>query len=624
MSSPLFETSQQSRRSPSSSPSPSSGKFWSQFQPGGPAMPVCPVGIPTMTVEGARMGEFNARELLKGTNKHMSEADESYWAATIAHAVALQQYNSDYALHVESLQKTEAQRHAESSQLLLSQSSQRARPSQLSPHVPPHVPPQLPAERPEPEPMEQDFLEELKEEPHGEPYGEPHGASSQPPFGVEGVQLEAQEQAQALVIAETVALEVQAHQPVALQEVAMEAASDGADVCMHDTGDGHISAQPEREVEREVEREAEPQAEPQSRSLAPLLLEAVPLAPAPFPLLGLTLQAVPSVTDIIQQQIDSTEELLRKALQDEVAARKAGSSSSDRQAIQLAAKALQQAKAQKPSAPSKGRPAMQAKGLKRPKSDSSPSPPPKKKLKATVGSDTAKKALQGAVGGSLQGMDQVEDSGESQQPFKKKHQKQKKTPQGGGAAPPRLREFPLPQETAHVIEKLAPLDPSPLLKEKYVLYRQNEIRMPKPEGRSCCFDAFCAATGTTLSRARVKKLRAGKETDMVPENCMATLKPNPFRLVKKDCTWRHLIEECKEGIHIVRFSFIDYVTEKVDKHFIAVDCWRGLIMDDGEARPIPFLGRTGKKMMKRLQGASMERAWTVLCASHLVHLTHYV
>jgi hypothetical protein len=593
------------------------------------------------------MGEFNARELLKGTgtNKPMSEADERYWAATIAHAVALQQYNSDYALHVENLQKTESQRHAESSQLLHSQSSQRTRPSQ----PPAQLPAQLPAEREEPEPMEQDFLEEIKEEPHGEL----DGASSQPPFGVERVQLEAQKQAQALETAEAVALEVQAHQPQALQEleVALEAASDVADVRMHDAGNGHLSAQAEREVEPQVEREAEPQpepqvereVEPQSGFSAPLLPEAVPLAPSPFPLLGLTLQEVPSVSDIIQQQIDSTEELLRKALEDEVAARKAGgSSSSDRQAIQLAAKALQQAKAQKPSssssssfsssAPSKGRPAVQAKGLKglkrlkRPKSDSSPSPPSKKKkkLKTTVGSDTAKKALQGAVGGTLQSMDEAEDSEHSQKPFKKKHHKYKKPPQAGGAAPPRLREFPLPQETAHVIEKLVPLDPSPLLKEKYVLYRQNEIKMPKPEGRSCVFDAFCAATGATLSRARVKRLRTGKEADPVPENCMATLKPNPFRLVNKQCTWRDLIEKYKEGIYIVRFSFIDYVTEKVDKHFIAVDCWRGLIMDDGEARPIPFLGRTGKKMMKRLQGASMERVWTVLCASHLVHLTHYV
>ena len=91
-----------------------------------------------MTVEGARMGEFNARELLKGTgtNKPMSEADERYWAATIAHAVALQQYNSDYALHVENLQKTESQRHAESSQLLHSQSSQRTRPSQPPAQLP--------------------------------------------------------------------------------------------------------------------------------------------------------------------------------------------------------------------------------------------------------------------------------------------------------------------------------------------------------------------------------------------------------------------------------------------------------------------------------------------------------
>jgi len=350
-------------------------------------------------------------------------------------------------------------------------------------------------------------------------------------------------------------------------------------------------------------------------------------SPTVLPLLGLNSQAVASIEEILQEQIEFNEGLLRKALLEEAAQRKGASSSSDhdRQAIQNAAKALQMAKSQKPSAPCKTRPAVQGKvfkGSKRPNPLENAAPPNKKQK-------VAEKTSPGTVGGMLQSMDHVEDDSGTEdasqgKPQKKKKHVKQKNKQGGGAAPPRLREFPLPQETAHVIEKLVPLDPSPLLKEKYVLYRQNEIKMPKPEGRSCCFDAFCAATGATLSRARVKKHRAGKETDMVPENCMATLKPNPFRLIKKVCTWRHLIEECKEGIYIVRFSFIDYITEKVDKHFIAVDCWRGLIMDDGEARPIPFLGRTGKKMMKRLHGASLERVWTVLCASHLVHLTHYV
>ena len=309
--------------------------------------------------------------------------------------------------------------------------------------------------------------------------------------------------------------------------------------------------------------------------------------------------------DILQEQIASTELLLRKALEEQAALRKTGLSSIDRQAIQNAVKAVQRPKALPSALKVKARPAVQTKGTKRDSSQVRASPPPAKKQKPTQGMDH---------------VDQVEAPVDSP----KKHAKEKKKKQGGGAAPPRMCEFPTPQEVAHVVEQLVPLDPSPLLTEKYTLYRQNEIWMPKPEGRSCCFDAFSAATGAKLSRARVKKHRAGKETDLVPENCMKTFKPNPFRLVKKDCTWRHLIEECKEGIYIVRFSFMDFVTQKIDKHFIAVDCWRSLIMDDGEARPIPFLGRTGKQMMKRLQGASLERVWTVFVASHLVHLTHYV
>jgi hypothetical protein len=63
----------------------------------------------------------------------------------------------------------------------------------------------------------------------------------------------------------------------------------------------------------------------------------------------------------------------------------------------------------------------------------------------------------------------------------------------------------------------------------------------------------------------------------------------PYKFVrwgKSINSWKTLIA-AKKGIFVARLNFLDAQGE-LDKHFVMVDCWRGLIVDGAEPHPIPF------------------------------------
>jgi hypothetical protein len=166
--------------------------------------------------------------------------------------------------------------------------------------------------------------------------------------------------------------------------------------------------------------------------------------------------------------------------------------------------------------------------------------------------------------------------------------------------------------------------------QDYIPYRTNALHNQYTDGRMCIMDACNSAMGRSMLRAAlIKRAHFGRKQttdgDCGVPDVMEQLKreKSPFRFERSKLTWPIMTQEAKEGIYVVRLNFIDGNNAQ-DKHFLVVDCWRRLILDNAERSPIPFAGHTAKALMKRIQCAAFEKAWQCMVRSFRLKETLYV
>jgi hypothetical protein len=207
---------------------------------------------------------------------------------------------------------------------------------------------------------------------------------------------------------------------------------------------------------------------------------------------------------------------------------------------------------------------------------------------------------------------------------------------GGGAQPPRTDVVKTPEELEALasIAVLAPLgDPNPAA-DGFMPHRTNELFLRTTDGRHCALDAGHSAMGAEWLRPtnvkRAKSDRNGLVRAPGRDCCIADVysairderAPHRFDRRKNIDSWANLIS-LTEGIFVALLSFNDS-DGKTDKHFVTVDCWRRLILDNAEAQPIPFAGRTAKQLKRRIQCAALERTWQCMVQSSRLSETTYV
>jgi len=210
----------------------------------------------------------------------------------------------------------------------------------------------------------------------------------------------------------------------------------------------------------------------------------------------------------------------------------------------------------------------------------------------------------------------------------KKKKKNKPKTIGGGAQKQREVSGPPP-----FIAKLYALEePIALDKNGLIPFRTNDIYNHYSDGRMCATDAGNSAVGEHLARpTNVKRARFARTKNPSADCAVADFswvvrsEKHPFSFpIKKQLTWKTLISEVRQGIYICRLNFIDGVTGKLDKHFLVVDCWRQIVLDNAEKYPIPFAGMTPKQLMKRLECARYEKIHQCMVLASRVEETKYV
>jgi hypothetical protein len=135
-----------------------------------------------------------------------------------------------------------------------------------------------------------------------------------------------------------------------------------------------------------------------------------------------------------------------------------------------------------------------------------------------------------------------------------------------------------------------------------------------------------ALQDTTLRAANVKRARS----DTARDCCMADVEralhlaklPFCFTRRRAIASWAALLKQTG-GIYVALLSFLR-PDNKVDKHYVGVDCWRGLIFDNCEKTPIPFAGRSSKELMKRIECAALERVWQCMVLQSRTQETEYI
>jgi hypothetical protein len=201
---------------------------------------------------------------------------------------------------------------------------------------------------------------------------------------------------------------------------------------------------------------------------------------------------------------------------------------------------------------------------------------------------------------------------------KRRQWTRRKTSQGGGGQTQRDVQ-PTELELQH---PLTLLEPSMLVggQRGFIPYRTNAVVNQYSDGRMCCMDACHAAAGEVFLRAvNVKIARTRRVLDPTLDCAVADVmdaikaEGHPLRFEgRPTLRWPQLTCELKGGLFVCRLNFIDGDTGKVDKHFVAVDCWRQIIMDNAETRPVPFASRSGKQLMQRIECAALEKVWQLM------------
>ena len=98
--------------------------------------------------------------------------------------------------------------------------------------------------------------------------------------------------------------------------------------------------------------------------------------------------------------------------------------------------------------------------------------------------------------------------------------------------------------------------------------------------------------------------------------------PFEFHRDKSVKNWQGIIA-LESGIRVCRMHFEDD-NHQGNKHFIVVDSWRKVIIDNGTRLPIPFAGRSHSQLLRRIGCASLEMTWVCKVFLSRIRETSYV
>jgi hypothetical protein len=183
---------------------------------------------------------------------------------------------------------------------------------------------------------------------------------------------------------------------------------------------------------------------------------------------------------------------------------------------------------------------------------------------------------------------------------------------------------------------LSNLDPQSFaVSDGTCMFRTNAVFIKQSPRRMCAMDACHSAIGQELvrsvnvKRAQVRRIgeeRAAVEDCAVADVVEASMPEQPPFEFHRDRTvrkWSDVIAR-ESGIRVCRMHFVDKMTGKGDKHFIVVDSWRQIIIDNGAVFPIPFAGRTHKQLLRRISCAGLECAWLCRVYASRLRQTKFV
>jgi hypothetical protein len=181
-----------------------------------------------------------------------------------------------------------------------------------------------------------------------------------------------------------------------------------------------------------------------------------------------------------------------------------------------------------------------------------------------------------------------------------------------------------------IIVELGTLEQQIAPHEGLIPFRTNSIYNNYSDGRMCAMDTGHSAVGEPLVRSvNVKRARFARTKNPDADCALADFvlalegEKRPFQFPgKKQLTWKALIS-LHQGIYVCRLNFVDGITGKIDKHYLVVDCWRQIVLDNAEKYAIPFTGMTHKQLMKRLECASCEKIWQCMVLASRLGETKY-
>jgi hypothetical protein len=141
-------------------------------------------------------------------------------------------------------------------------------------------------------------------------------------------------------------------------------------------------------------------------------------------------------------------------------------------------------------------------------------------------------------------------------------------------------------------------------------------------------DAVTSALGGRyLSAAILKRNKAARtgsgHQDLTVADVQEALKGLPFEFRRSKLTLPDLLT-ISEGIFICLISFLHLDTNITDKHHVVVDCYRKIILDSSESKPISFAGLTAKQVRSAISCRHLERVWQVMVNCKRRGETNYI
>ena len=99
---------------------------------------------------------------------------------------------------------------------------------------------------------------------------------------------------------------------------------------------------------------------------------------------------------------------------------------------------------------------------------------------------------------------------------------------------------------------------------------------------------------------------------------------SPFRIQPFRFRSPNEILSLTSSILLALLSFHHPDTQKIDKHYVVIDCERKIILDNSVPDPISFHNFTHKQLLQAISGSRLERVWRVMVSFKRRNETKYI